>query len=856
MIEKLLHRVALFARRRYRVIFLVTLVLVIASIAAASQMKFDTEVLNLLPQDDPVVRSFRETLEEFGSLDFLLVVLRIPEGAVVDPYLQFADELEPALEGLEEVQYVDHRIGEVEELVESFFPQALLFLDEEERDGLASRLTRDGIATRVAELRRQLGLPQALAMRQLMTLDPLGVSEVFIDRLAGNRGALQVDWRTGYLLSGDRRLLLMVAKPVLPAQEVEFGRRLIAEVNRVTEETLAGWDEIAGGGMAPPEVALGGTYVIATEDAGYVARDIITNAVTSMLGVLILFFFAFRRLGLIVYAFVPLASGLVLAFGFAAISVGTLNAMTSSFAALLVGLGIDFVIVSYGRYVEEREKGVGLSVALQKMCGSSGRAVVTGGITTAATFYAFLFTKFSGLRQMGFLTGTGILFCMVCVLVLLPAMLAWREDRNRERGKTSRLVLHSFGSDRLVRWSVRNPLLVLSLGAVLTVVSLLMSLRLEFVDSIRNMRPAGNKGVLVQTEVMEAFGSGFDYMMLTLDGQTEDEVVQLTAQAMDEAEKLVDDGVLISVDSVLSVLPAPKEQDEALTWLAARREDVFSPGRVRSLFEEFALKEGINSVAFDGGISLFEQAAAATEPLTVSELQKNESMSDAATLLQRYILETPRGWKSVVYLYPPPLVAKRSAPPEVRAMADDLGEHAVLSGVNMVSERLRTQVKSDAIVAAVVGVVLVALLLWADYRRFGDALLSLAPLGVGLVWMLGGMTLFRLDMNFFNIFVTTMVIGIGVDYGVHMVHRFRETVDSAPSERLAGLEETAKAVVMAALSTSVGFGSMSMSSYPGLRSMGLVAIMGALATATVAVTLLPAFMTLKDRRVGRVAPTP
>ena len=112
---------------------------------------------------------------------------------------------------------------------------------------------------------------------------------------------------------------------------------------------------------------------------------------------------------------------------------GTLTSATSVVAALLIGLGIDFVIVSYGRYVEERRSGATWRRRSPPMCGASGRAVVAGAITTAATFYAFTFTEFTGLRQMGLLTGTGILFCMTSVLLLLPAMLAWSEDHHQRR---------------------------------------------------------------------------------------------------------------------------------------------------------------------------------------------------------------------------------------------------------------------------------------------------------------------------------------------------------------------------------------------------------------------------------------
>ena len=180
-------------------------------------------------------------------------------------------------------------------------------------------------------------------------------------------------------------------------------------------------------------MVLGGAYLTALDDYQLIRGDMVRNVVTSTALVLLLFFIAFRRLGPLLYAIVPLAFGLVLTFGFSAVTVGTLSSATSGTAALLIGLGIDFVIVSYGRYVEERSKGQDMEPALATMAETSGRAVVVGAVTTAATFFAFLVTDFTGLRQMGFLTGTGILFCMIAVLILLPALVAWGEHRHRRR---------------------------------------------------------------------------------------------------------------------------------------------------------------------------------------------------------------------------------------------------------------------------------------------------------------------------------------------------------------------------------------------------------------------------------------
>lgn len=848
MIEQTLQWIALYARRRYRRIFVVTGILVALSALACLRLRFDTEVLNLLPQDDPVVRTFRQTLADFGSLDFLLIVVRIPEGAAPDPYFGFVEELAGSLEALPEIQYVDYRIGELERLVEEFLPRAFLFLDEGARDEVEAMVSEEGIRARVQNLRRQLQTPQSLALRELVLLDPLGLSQVFFDRLVGGRGGLKVDWTSGYFLSLDRSLLLLVAKPAVPAQEIDFARRLLDKVNEQVAGTSSRWPEIAGAEPPPPPIVdLGGTYATAVADAGYLRRDVTTNGLASMIGVLVLFLLAFRRLGTLGYAFVPLNCGLILALGFAAITVGSLNAVTSGFAALLGGLGIDFVIVSYGRYVEERRKGQRLAGALRAMNGSSGRAVVTGGITTSATFYAFFVTEFSGLRQMGALIGTGVLFCMASILVLLPALLAWSEDRHSRRRREVVRRVHGLGAAHLVRWCWRRPRLTIAVSLVVTALSAWGARDIEFVDSIRQMRPASNRGVLVETEIGQKFGSGFDYMMLVLEEPDEAGALSRTAEVADRARRLVGTE-LLSVDSITNVVPPPARQQAVIDWLGERAE-AFDAQRVRRIFAQAAVEQGLRPQAFERGFELFQAAVTPKEPVTVGDLLRHD---DTRRLVERFLKRVEGGYRSVVYLYPPPRTWKREAPPGVVALARDLEGEAVLTGVNLVSESLRKQVKEDAIHAALLGFVLVVILLWIDFRRrVFETLLSLGPLLVGLVWMLGGMALLHEHMNFFNVFVTAMIIGIGVDYGVHMIHRYMETWSQGEEQLEAGLEETAKVVALAAVATSFGFGSLTMSSYPGLRSMGLVAIMGALACCLVAITLLPAFFKLRLERRGR-----
>jgi len=136
--------------------------------------------------------------------------------------------------------------------------------------------------------------------------------------------------------------------------------------------------------------------------------------------------------------------------------------------------------------------------------------------------------------------------------------------------------------------------------------------------------------------------------------------------------------------------------------------------------------------------------------------------------------------------------------------------------------------------------VLVAALLALDFRSLRLTIYGILQLTVGIVWMLGLMKAFDIRMNFVNAFATTMILGVGIDYGIHLIHRIWEERSLSNS----GVLETGKAVVMAALTNIGGFGTVALSNYPGIRTVGLVCMFGTLGCLATSLTLLPALLKL------------
>jgi len=805
---------------------------VLAWIAAgllASRVEVETDILSLVPRNNPVVEEFKETVARFGSVDTLLVVVHLDPERSLETTLDFVDRLASSLRDWDLIDWIEYRVDSTAEAAVPLLDRATLFLDPEELEEVLAELDNKGLEETAVRLRAQLVAPQSVVTKDLLRLDPAGLLPKILSKIRFGGVGVRVDPETGCLIDSGHRFLLMMAKPTSPAQDLKFDRMLMEGLAERVAAVGEAWRE--DGGDEPPQVEFTGGYVVALDDARLITSDMIVGLVSSLVGVMLLFLLAFRRRAALVFAFFPLVTGIALTFAFGAITLGRINSLTSAFGGLVIGLGIDFVIVLYARYVEERRSGASNEEAVDAMGRYTGVGVLLGAVTTAATFYAFLVTDFAGLWELGLLTGTGILLLVVTVFLLLPALLTLIQPRGRTGERP--LYLHSFGSDLLCRWSLRRPKLTIVIACLITLILGFGIGRLKWDDDFRNMRSGDNRAIQLRQEVMDAFDLRFSPMVLRCDGADETEALAGCREILPHLEKLVDGENLVGVDTIAGIIPSRAVQEE----LIARLEEA-EPALegVRGRFETALRSNGLNPTAFSEGIDHLVTALDRRKPLSLADLEG----TPLARVVDRYVAVGDGEVSAAIYLYPPVGEWRRGASPALRALIERY-PGTVLAGPNIISAELRKIVWDDALRAAVLGMIVVFILMWLDLGGPLRALLGLLPLVVGMVWMLGAMGLLGLRLNFFNIFVLTMIIGIGVDYGIHLLHRWYES--GGDHEALA---ETAKAIAVAALTTMVGFGSLVLSHYPGLRSVGAAAILGAFSTAVLGIALLPALLSAKE----------
>ena len=835
MTDRILNAIAGLCLRHSKAIAIVSLLVGILALAGAARLHFDPDILNLIPQNNREVNEFRKILKDLGTLDNHVVVLQLPKGADLTAYEPLIESIAEGYRKSSRIEDVQYRIPNPLDFVEIILPRALLFLTPEQLEVVAGKLSDAGIRESVARNRTLLQTPQSVAVKQLVRYDPFNLAPIFLQKFQAASGGFRIDAASGYYVSADHTMLLILAKPKRAAQDVPFAKQLLAEGSIIEARALKDFAQTAPKELPLPKIEHTGGYQIAVGDADLIRGDIVINILGTFFGVLFLFLYAFRRLASVFYAAVPMALGLALTFGVAGVYYGQLSSASAGFAALLAGLGIDFITVIYGRYVDERNRGNPMAHALIVAIRSTLPGVFIAAITTAATFYAFLATDFRGMTQLGFLTGTGILFFLLCTALLLPALIVLSERSTARRAP--KLYLHSFGSGKLIDAALRRPQRTIWIWIAFIAVCGVLAPRIRFSDNVQDLRAKGNEGVVNQEKVTKTFGQSFEFMMYVIEGKSVNDVLSRTHRLTRDLQPLVAGKTIGSYQSIATFLPPPEQQLAVIRTLDAGRADRFNVARITGTFRAALAENGFRAEAYDDYLRMFEQTLTPKEPISIEALDN----PDLRGFASRFVKRVGDHWMSVTYIYPSGGKWPREVPQRLLSV-EKPGE--ILTGINLVSGTLRHIVRADAIRSTLIGLVAVILVMALSFRRAAPTLLAFVPFLAGAVAMLGLMALGGLQFNFMNIFVGLMILGVGTDYAVYILQRYDEDPDHFPE----AAHETGKAVVMAALTAIVGYGSFALSHYPGLRSIGYASFFGIFFSGLAAITLLPAILILLRRR--------
>ncbi len=803
---------AAFLERRHRAILAGSLLVCILSGLALLRLRLDFDVLGMLPRGRPAFDDFKRFVAEFGQLNELLVLVRsqaeTADGAPLSQLQAFADAFGGRLAELDTVASVQVRI-EIEDLRDGVLGRYLYnYLPATAYDDLAQRLTPEGIDAQLIATRALLSAPLALGVAGSVREDPFALRRRVAADLESAHGE-EPSLRDGYLTAPGGDALLIFVRPTASAFDTAFSARLLGQVRDAEAHARRA---VPGAGI---QVNYTGSYVYALEDAAALRKDVQRYTMLALLGVLAVFYLGYRNLRILPFVTYPLLVSTLLAFPADLLVYGQLNAVSLSFAAILYGLSIDIGVHFYNRLLEERRR-LPLRAAVATTLAGLFRPTLAASLTSAVVFVVIGFSCMAGVSQLGFLTAFGIALNPLQLLVLYPA-LAFYLPRSVEAPDVvgmPRLARLAAAASRRAGW-------VCGTAAAASVVFLIAATRVPLDVGLTHLRPSLSGAARVQDEIEARFGRQ------ALGGAVLVRRADLEAALADservgqQLETYRNTGLVGSISSVATLLPSARTQRERLARYNAL------PRRTAMRDLRAALpRHGFSAAPFESFIAEFER-----ERHEILH-RGDPALTPLAPLIDRYVREQGGEYTVATHVEPAP---GESLGTVGSRLHDDLaGTDVTVTGRTLLESALHRVLRRE-----LVGFLLLALLgnVVLLLATFGltEAVIIMAPVAWAVSALLAAMWSTGTPLNPVNLIAPTLVLGLGVDYGAFLVAGAREAGDIGEAVRHNG-----RALVVTGLTTVVGFGCLSLSRYPALSSMGLLAAAGLLLALAASMILVPA----------------
>jgi predicted RND superfamily exporter protein len=829
-----LDRASTFPLRHPRRTLAIAGLLALASVLALSRLDFVTDVTELLPT--PSAETLSRAAARFDLGDQAYLLLEADAAGREDDLLRFAEALDERLAARPSVAELRWRPPvDPDAVVDRLIvPYGVLYQDPAELEAL---LTPEGLSAQLeaqASRLAMLGMGQADAWAER---DPLDLHRGLLRRVRTLEGSVATAPGRDEVFSPDGRALLVTVVGGEGAETMSGARRLVADVEEARAAVAAQpWARgITLGGMGGP--------FLGEESERVIRQDVTRSFGASLLLALLLLAFGLRLpLRWVAVLIVPTLWGTLVGAGLFALLRPSLAVLSLGCSAILIGLGIDFT-VHVAAAAFDRSAGSRPMEALRAAVTHTRGALALAAFSSGAAFLAFLTSDQQVLQDMGLLTACGLAACLLGALGLLPVLLL--RLRRHQEGSPPPLPPRTLGVVAAAGFARAHPRKVLAGALALSALAVgaLWFAPPALETDLRRLQAAGSRPLAVQDRVEELFGASGQPLMVLLEGDDPAAVLAACHRLEPTWAALRAEGSIRSRASAAAVLPP---LDAQLAALAVVRRH--GPDELRGRFLAALEEVGFEPEAFLATADGLAQAGSLAGPLTLDGLEE----LGLGPLVERLLRRGADGrGHALVLLYPARelwtrarrdalLGRVRGALSEVRGPN---GVEASLGGFALLASESGDLIASDFQRIALWTVLAVLLGLGLRFRHPGRVALVLLPAALGTLWTAGLFSLGGWRLNLMNLGVLPMVLAIGIDDGIHVMHQVLRR--SGPM--LEALRATAIAVLLTSLTTMVTFGSLAFSRNPGIASVGVLSFLGIGSCLLATIVVLPALLTWLER---------
>jgi len=538
--------------------------------------------------------------------------------------------------------------------------------------------------------------------------------------------------------------------------------------------------------------------------------DIILSDLKSLIPLVIILiaislFFTFRSLKGVIFPVLSVAMSTIWTLGIMSILKVPLTAISEIIPVILLAVGSAYSIHVINKFNEDVVTEEDKQRQSEKALSEVGIPVLLAAITTIAGFLSFVFGSYLTVtREFGIFTSLGVFFSSIISITFVPSLLAMLSVKNKTlyiNGVNEKKNRIERFMDKIGEWVLKNEKPIIIGGIIVVIMCIIGIPKIERkVDMLDYFKPG--TPIRVTEEMMEKKFGGSIPIQILVKGDIQD------PEVLKEMKKMED--------------------------FLESQEDVHNPQSVADLIEEMNDVMGEGKTIPDSKDKVYNLWFLLEGEEIVSQLV-NPDKSEAVIQATLGSVETERGKK---------LVKKVE---EYIKRVDNSNVTFTQTGMPSIYQNLDDSIIRSQIQSLIIAVVLVFICLVFLMRSFIGGLMGLATIGFTLFVIFGFMGFSGIPLDVATVLVGSISIGIGIDYSIHFVSRFREELMKSKTEFEAldkTLETTGKAILINVIAVTLGFLVLVLGSLVPLQRFGILVAITMVSSGFGAITLLPAIILL------------
>ncbi len=756
---------------------------------AAAQLKIKANFLSLLPSSAASVKSLEKLIDKIGGTSYIIVAV---ESEDEESARIAAEKLAAAAKSFDQVESADNRSS-----IPEYAKRHMLFFSLESLKKFEKEIQS------FIDFQRRKNSPFSLDLIQedepKVDADALDFEEKVYSIGAFPKNE-----------SGTAMRIVLI-KPHFQVGDFVPSKQMFDRIDTAFAEIAR---------MVPEPVTYGitGPYKTRYDEYHTITQDLkLTTGVTLFLiGVCLIL--GFRTLRSLLLGFLPLGIGMVWMCAFATFAVGYLNLISGFLLGIMTGMGIDYSLHMLVDLEEERSKTKSTYKAVERTIRSLGMPLFTSVLTTVIAFLTLTISGFEGYRHFGLIAGVGLVLCAVTIFYGLPSLLVVGEKFKLFRWNGTPSSMH-------LREPRRGPVLVIAgAGILFSIICFFQLPRVQFEFDFTKLQERDAPAMDLAQRIGDHFGVVLNPVA----------ILTPNLERAGEVSKRINEHVAANSNSHIDfsaslMTQVPKQQEEKIVVLQSIRSKLDRYNRlIQSLDADTRKKIS----------DLREQLE--PEILTLDRLPE--------TVKEQY--EGKTGELSAVFVYPnQSIMDGRFAQKFVKEVESlNLPSDVELAGEPMIYVEILSMLERDTPRAVGLSLIVIIVLLFIHFRNPLDVMWVLLPILTGFLWMCGTAAILGVNFNYMNMSILPCILGVGIDSGVYIFHRYKKEKKSTMAQIL---DKTGKAVILSSLTTMCAFGSLFLAKHQGMSSMGALGFIGFGCCMLASVAFVPALMEILAMKYWR-----